>query len=412
MNFELAYFQDEYGLAYRWAQLDESFADIIRNLTDWQQHYVIIKMGSRLLYALLGELEAEIRALNLNWNTPLVYLSLKPIRADWRDAALDNAELETWLHEHTGEPVIISVQDKLYVLMNPAASRGHKRPDTVFFTAEYPYAIKRGKLAQFKVYAHLARQLNELGIAAQAHRKGLETNPEPATIPVGTTLYFAAEYIPFSEAADLSEEEILERQSKVHFLPRILSSIWDSSLQEVTFNFFVDTDLQDLAIKIGVHISAGELHIPLADLEITVILKNEELPSSEHPSRKGTRTYYDVFICYARDDLAIVQKIVEMREKLKDAIYWDQSIRAGENFPAKIAEAIESCQVFALYWSTHSKNSDFVRLEYQHALKVYNGKIPRERFFRPYYWEDELPEVPLDLKMLRLHFERIDVDTL
>ena len=45
--------------------------------------------------------------------------------------------------------------------------------------------------------------------------------------------------------------------------------------------------------------------------------------------------------------------------------------------------------VFQLFWSSNSMHSDFVRQEWEHALR-----LNRPHFIRPTYWEEPMPMAP------------------
>ena len=67
---------------------------------------------------------------------------------------------------------------------------------------------------------------------------------------------------------------------------------------------------------------------------------------------------------------------------------------------------IVNADVFQLFWSTNSIESDFVRQEWEFALN-----LGRPSFIRPVYWEEPMPErteIGLPPASLRaLHFHRL-----
>jgi hypothetical protein len=72
----------------------------------------------------------------------------------------------------------------------------------------------------------------------------------------------------------------------------------------------------------------------------------------------------------------------------------------------RIAELIDSADLFQLFWSRNALESPFVRQEWEHALR-----LGRAGFIRPVYWEDPLPadearQLPPEA-LRRLHFSRL-----
>ncbi len=89
-------------------------------------------------------------------------------------------------------------------------------------------------------------------------------------------------------------------------------------------------------------------------------------------------------------------------EYLRDIVH----LRVGEHWNDRLKQMIEQANVFQLFWSWNSINSEFVQQEWRYAMT-----LGHKHFIRPVYWEEPLPELaerdlpPEELK--KLHFQKI-----
>lgn len=442
---------EKYRLPVHLAEIEQPFSEIIQHLTNWQQHYVIVEDGTHLLYARLGDLQREITEDELDFKIPIDHLPLKfipgyltekelenrdvsdglhddwyetlmakndlkhrVIGVYWPEAELDNRKVSDWLRDHPGEPLVTNIAGQFYLFLNPEAGPAGKANKPVFFTAVYPEVLRTAEVNSFYIYAHLAKHLTKL--ESEAGSNAVETSAKEAQIAPGTMLRLVPEYTPIIEDGQLSDKAVADLKSKVIFDPPYHEIIWHGRCKKVKFDITPSGTLHGFHFQVRVNILVDGV-LPISSIDLSFVTKGKGLPDPEHISRQnrqhGTRTYYDVFISYSSDDLALVQKVVETRKKLKDIVFWDRdSIPSGTNWKAVLAEAIENSQVFALYWSSSSAASDHVKDEYEHALKHRMPDIIHRRFLRPFYWEDELPPIPLKLSATRIQFEKIDLNGL
>ena len=75
----------------------------------------------------------------------------------------------------------------------------------------------------------------------------------------------------------------------------------------------------------------------------------------------------DAFVSYAREDAARVEKLVDLLKTAGIDLWWDPSIRAGENFDEQIEAALEAADCVIGCWSKSAKESDFTRDEMRRA---------------------------------------------
>jgi len=71
----------------------------------------------------------------------------------------------------------------------------------------------------------------------------------------------------------------------------------------------------------------------------------------------------DVFLSHARKDLAIARLIAEHVEKQGRTVFWDASLRAGQDFSEVLLEELDSAKCAVVLWSSAACASGWVRDE-------------------------------------------------
>ncbi len=88
------------------------------------------------------------------------------------------------------------------------------------------------------------------------------------------------------------------------------------------------------------------------------------------PLGDEAKRYSQAFLSYAMKDLNEVMKRVQMLARCHISFFQDiLSLEPGERWERKLYEHIDDCDVFMLFWSNASKESKWVRQEYEYALK-------------------------------------------
>ena len=73
---------------------------------------------------------------------------------------------------------------------------------------------------------------------------------------------------------------------------------------------------------------------------------------------------HDVFISYAREDRALARKLANALLAARGwSVWWDTSLRTGEQFPKRIQEAVAASRCVVVLWSRHSIDSNWVVAE-------------------------------------------------
>ena len=81
----------------------------------------------------------------------------------------------------------------------------------------------------------------------------------------------------------------------------------------------------------------------------------------------------DVFISYAREDRASVERLAERLQAAGWTVWWDTSLRAGELFADAIERRIDAARIVLVLWSGHSAASQWVKAEAMAAQQ--QGKL-------------------------------------
>ncbi len=71
----------------------------------------------------------------------------------------------------------------------------------------------------------------------------------------------------------------------------------------------------------------------------------------------------DIFLSYAREDLERVRPLIAAIEAGGKSVWYDQSLRAGADFGAETAAALDGAKAVVVVWSPHSVASKWVRDE-------------------------------------------------
>ena len=88
------------------------------------------------------------------------------------------------------------------------------------------------------------------------------------------------------------------------------------------------------------------------------------------PLGDEAKRYSQAFLSYAMKDLNEVMKRVQMLARCHINFFQDiLSLEPGDRWERKLYEHIDDCDVFMLFWSNASKESKWVRQEYEYALK-------------------------------------------
>lgn len=182
---------------------------------------------------------------------------------------------------------------------------------------------------------------------------------------------------------------------------------WFEAIHETQFRLLAGSELAGTRVRGAVRVWCGSLIV--AELAVTLAVATPHAEADQTPAVDSLTRYRKIFPSYSHADRSIVAGFQTAARALGDEFLQDVlTLRAGEDWSARLLELIESADVFQLFWSRNSMRSEYCRAEWEHALSLH-----RPLFIRPVYWEDPLPEEPqLDLPpsgLRALHFVRVPV---
>jgi|GEM_PF-1577019 len=287
-------------------------------------------------------------------------------------------------------------------------------PETsIQFTAYAPREVARQHRYSLITYAHIPTALNAINQDVQKFRDEFgDLNPRQRTakgifqVATGTAI------------------TIVPECDGIDFSPNTLTKTWQGDWVRFNFDFVVPEtyDDDDLWIRLSIRIKGLEIaHIKASCEVVETPTDTTTTTIDENPlaaaAQRGDMTqviakpYRNVFISYSRRDSALALKRAEEIEKaLGDKVFLDvKSLRAGDDWQYKLAEAIKNADIFHLLWSESSAASEYCRYEWDYALNHKCGENRCVGVIRPVYWENPMPTPPPELG--HLHFEYIDLDT-
>ncbi len=81
----------------------------------------------------------------------------------------------------------------------------------------------------------------------------------------------------------------------------------------------------------------------------------------------------DIFLSYSRDDQATARRFAEAFEREGLSVWWDQTLRSGENYDQVTESALRDAKAVVVLWSRKSVDSRWVRAEATQADR--NGTL-------------------------------------
>jgi hypothetical protein len=120
---------------------------------------------------------------------------------------------------------------------------------------------------------------------------------------------------------------------------------------------------------------------------------------------KTSSSYQNIFVSYSRRDLRITESYMAANRALMNEVFIDvDNIRAGEDWKAGLAKAIDVADVFQLFWSKNSANSKYCRYEWMYALESRCVNDKYGGFIRPVYWKKPMANPPPELSWFNFRY--------
>ena len=86
---------------------------------------------------------------------------------------------------------------------------------------------------------------------------------------------------------------------------------------------------------------------------------------------------FRVFISYSRDDLPLVEPVVDLLRATRDMVFHDvDSIPPGEQWRPALERALTETHLLVVFWCRHAAESEFVRAEYDLGMERGKKVLP------------------------------------
>lgn len=147
--------------------------------------------------------------------------------------------------------------------------------------------------------------------------------------------------------------------------------VWSGSITNCTFFYYVPKDIEDEQLRCEVFLSVNGAPIG----KMTFVTNIVEAPRSLHPEI-FSRSFKKIFISYAHQDEDIARPYAQAYKYQGVDYFFDRDyLKAGDIFPQKIKDYINSADLFMLFWSKNAAKSDYVRKERDMALERAYPKV-------------------------------------
>ena len=337
---------------------------------------------------------------------------------DWLSSTdVDTVNIPDWLMEAVDEnPSTDIVAEPEPAVAQHAAPVVDEDPSTdivaepisataiALFTAYVPSEVIAKVRHNLFVYAHTEQYRPDVEQDASKRKDELGgTVPKPkrakktAALEIGTSI------------------TIIPECNELEFEPESLTKKWHGDWSRFGFEFRPTEDTIDETLFLRISIQVAGIEIAHIKSAIEVVEAEEaesprkvsaSNPLLEHKMRSQTVTPYQrIFISYSRRDSTVAKSYKIAQTALGNDAFLDvDNLRAGEDWRAALARAIDEADIFQLFWSEHSASSEYCRYEWDYALKVRCPHDNCEGFIRPVYWRKPMPSPPTELGRINFRF--------
>ena len=250
-------------------------------------------------------------------------------------------------------------------------------------TVAHPEVIAPLQWSTVDVFLYL-RDYREL-VQAEIRRQQQKANIDyslaaaefPKSLPIGCSI------------------KILLESTTLRVNPSEVTIHWYEPYNRLSFRISPIDDKKDgYSASLDVDVFADDL--PAASMTLAIAVNSRS--SSEHiAAASSDATWYEnIFASYAREDLELVKHLKERYEALGMHMFVDlDDLLSGVEWEKVLVNKIRDSDLFQLFWSENARQSEYVSVEWKHALRV--REIKGGRFIRPLYWDDPIPKVPDEL---------------
>lgn len=231
-------------------------------------------------------------------------------------------------------------------------------PSKVYSSTFAPAEVKRGAHLLAQVYLHLYDETEQV----KAHAQMADKNAEQRG------------YIPLS--LNLKKGDNVDIEFHVDGETRLMSErksiTWRGSFTKCTFKYHVpkDIDIEELSCEANLFVNGALIG------EMTFLTQIVESPRKLNTEILSHR-FKKIFISYAHEDYSKVKFMAQAYKAQGVDYFLDRDyLKAGDIYPRKISDYINSADLFILCWSQNAAESDYVGLERSQALSIAKNTDP------------------------------------
>jgi hypothetical protein len=210
----------------------------------------------------------------------------------------------------------------------------------------------------------------------------------------------------------------LRRGSELCFVPDVVgvvfnppraSFLWLEPIHVEEFRLRADPHMAGqyarghLSVFFGLLLIADvSINISVSRVDDSIVADDTRNPPMTAMGSDSARRYRAIFASYSHLDADIVNWFEQTYRSIGDELLRDvRHLRSGEVWDDRLKSLIRESDLFQLFWSSNSRQSEFVRQEWGYALGLH-----RDRFIRPVYWQLPMPHAPDELG--HVHFTFFD----
>jgi len=248
-----------------------------------------------------------------------------------------------------------------------------------------PSFVNKNETFFIQVYIHLTTEINEVIESAKNFDKKSEKKGKTIldNITQGDKLNF-----------------LLDLRG-VYLNEPLQSLIWNEIKDSVIFEIKIPKNFFSKYLIGKVTIILDRNSIPIGHIRFKIEIAKYNLKKENEYST--AKWYNYIFISYSSKDRNEVIRRIQILDLLKYNYFQDIFyLKPGDKWEEKIYENIERSDAFFLFWSSAARQSEWVKKEIAHALRVKNGKDEEPPEILPVIIENPPPEPPQELK--NLHF--------
>lgn len=372
--------------------------------------------------------------------TPAPPLTETPPAEQWQSAEPPREELEG-VHADDEVPMPADddeaapdLQEREESTLETAAPEPQPAPKSeVNFTAFYPRTAQATRRYGLYIYAHLPTALTTIQTDAQKFTQELggsvpapRTTKQPTQIAEGQpititpecegltfdpptlTKHWDAPYVRYEFDFKPTSEQIGDELQG-----RALIAVAGIEVAQLKFTIEVvalDATPTDPPLAAGIANAGGTSQPPTTNqpLNTSLVPPSNPLAAAKQLTQSDpAKLYTKIFISYSRKDKPVAEAYRLAQLALGNDVFMDTySIRTGEDWRVALARAIDSADIFQLFWSENSAASDNVRNEWDYALHYRCAENHCVEFIRPVFWKAPMP-VPPPAELSHLNFRYV-----